>query len=305
MAIDFAGGGGTVNVGKGTFSPITFTDGLTLVGSGPDTIITGTIDDNTNTSLIRAYANSPGFAHPLRVQRLNLRGKALPGTRGTEVVLRDQNQSSLDTFSNNWFTLAKDSTGSVRGLYSANSYAPLVLNHNSFVHTQYGVLLETGSGSGSIFGASSITGNLFDHLQRAPNPVGFGNAIQVSVNSPGPLTAGGQDFSGNRFVYDDAENSVAFEYNGHGGTSDNGLPTLIGYHWNNLEHVDVGVLNETTGGKLSATDVFWGCSQGPDVNPAPGTGSKSCADAYGDPAITYTTPWLEGPAPLKTPGAGA
>jgi hypothetical protein len=307
-------GGGTVNVGKGTFAgPVSITtDGLTLNGSGQGTISTGTIDDSTSTSLIYAYKNSPGFTHPLTIQNLNLRGTVLAGKRGSEITLKDQNQNNLDTITNNWFTVASGTQGSVRGLYSYNSYAPLVLNRNTFSHTQYGVLLETGGGSGSTtFGSNTITYNLFDHLTKAPSPLGaVAAAIQLSIDNPGPATAEAQNYSDNTFVFDNNQvNSTGLDVYGHGSgptaTSNNGLPTTIEFHSNNLTGVALGVLNETTQGPMSATDTFWGCSQGPDVNPASDTdtGANGCADVYGAPAYTYTTPYLTGPAHLEEVGA--
>jgi len=308
-------GGGTVNVGKGTFSSVIIaTDGLTLNGSGQGTVIAGTISDSgtsstppCSSSLICAYKNSPGFAHPLRIQNFALLGTVPSGTRGSEITLKDQNMNNLDTITNNWFKVSSTSQGSIRGLYSYNSYAPLVLNRNTFTHTQYGALLETGGGTGTTFFASNtITGNLFDHLVKAPSAPSAGvTAIAVSIDNPGPTTSGGQDYSGNSFVYDDnVINATGLDVYGHGSPSNNGLATTIQFHSNNLNHVDLGVINETTSGPISATDTFWGCAQGPDVNPAPGTGTNACADAdSANPAVTYTNPFLTGPAHLEEVGA--
>jgi hypothetical protein len=301
-AANAAGGGGTVNVGKGTFGPVTLSDGITLLGSGHDTIIAGTVSE-PNTSLIYAFASAPGFSHPLRISSINLSATAAPGTRGNEITLRDQNRDSLDTITNTWFTVASGSQGSVRGLYTYNSYAPLVLTRSTFSRTQDGILLETGGGTGTMFGASSINYNLFDHLKRAPAPLGFVTAIQVSIDNPGPMTAGAQDFSRNNFVFDDSEGTTGLEVNGHGMPSDNGLPTTIGFHSNNLDHTDLGVLNETEG-QLSATDTWWGCPTGPDVNPAMGAGSNGCAELVGDPAVTFWTPWLTSKAPISVGATG-
>jgi hypothetical protein len=63
------------------------------------------------------------------------------------------------------------------------------------------------------------------------------------------------------------------------------------------------VLNETEG-MLSATDTWWGCPTGPDVNPASGTGTNACTDLFGDPAVTFWTPWLTSKATLPTGASG-
>ena len=308
------GGGGTVNVGKGTFSPISITtDGLLLNGSGPGTIIAGTVDDNSNPQhyLIRAFKSTPGFAHQLRVQNLTLLGTAAAGHRGSEFNLRDQNQNNLDTITNVWFAVASDSRGSVRALYAYNSYAPLVFTRNTMAHTQYGLLLETGGGSGTtMFEANSITYNLFD-LKLAPSAISHSgvSGIQVSIDNPGPTTSGAQDYSSNAFTYSDGDvNTVGLLVNGHTTgtpccTSTNGLPTTIGFHSNNLGHVDAGVVNQVAAA-LTATDTFWGCSTGPDVgSPTPTSGSNACADADQAPGTIYTDPFLTSPAHLEEVGA--
>jgi hypothetical protein len=218
-AVTFANGGGTVNVGDGTYNPVTLSDGLTLIGSGHGTIIAGPVDETApGTSLIRAYADNPGFLHPLTIQGFDLQGTAAAGHRGSEITLKDQNQYSLDTITNNEFSVSKDSQGSVRGLWEYNSYAPLVLTHNSFEKTQYGVLLETGGGTGlTMFGANTISDNDFDHLAKAPAPLGAVAAvIQVSISNPGPAKAGAQDYSGNSIEFDPKEtNSTALDVYGH------------------------------------------------------------------------------------------
>jgi hypothetical protein len=274
-AVDFAGEGGTVNVGPGTYDEhLTITNGVTLRGSGNETVIEGTL----TAPLIDVNLATSATATPVTIQQLRLEATSAAGT-GYLMVIKDRNPSSLDTVSG--LDFQDNATQRDYGLDNENSTAAVTVTDNTFSGMAVGVLVDVNSETSSgALGADFVTGNSFNKLvgvTKAPK------GIDVSINTGnGNPDAAAQVFDGNQFSFDGSgfPGSTAIAIDGSGPIGQ------VAAHDNNFNSQDVGVTNASSS-NVGATDNWWGCPDGP-------TGTQDhCASVSGP--VSYN-PWLEHPS---------
>jgi hypothetical protein len=274
-AVNYAGAGGTVNVGPGHYAQhVVLQNGVTLRGSGHDTVITG----NLTTPLISlGFTAGSTSQFPVTIEYLALEATSGSAT-GYMVYVKDRNPANVDTISNVWFT-EKNPAGVTPqrdyGLYNVNSTATLSLTNNTLRGMSVGMIIEANAGNVSgPLGADYVNDNRFDNLVS----VGAGKVakgIDVSVNGANSSVAS-QVFDGNEFDFDtDTGSAIIVEGGATVGS--------VSAHDNGFDGPEFGVNVASGSGNVDATDNWWGCSAGPLG------AQKECSKVFG--SVSYT-PWL-------------
>ncbi|HEV2369550.1 MAG TPA: hypothetical protein VGR90_06720, partial [Acidimicrobiales bacterium] len=236
-AVNYAGAGGTVNVGEGTFDEhVSIPYGLTLRGSGNATQIEGDLSApliNDNTTAVTT--NTP----PLTIEDLTLKASSATGSAaqpGYLMVVKDRNSGNLDRISNITFTEDKPALRDY-GLDNENSTAALAITSNTFHGMGVGVLIDVNSASSSgNLGADLVTANDFDQLATFGTKLPKGIALSINTSSGNP-SAGAQVFDGNVFNY---KGGTAISVAGSGPVG------VVSSHDDNFQGQDYGVNNMST-----------------------------------------------------------
>lgn len=277
VAVDYAGPGGTVNVGPGQYAEhVSIQHGLTLRGAGQDTVITGAL----GTPLITVGGATPAPESPVTIRDLSLDAASGSGP-GFAMVVKDRNPANLDSISNVLFS-ESGATQRDDGLLNENSTAIVSATGDTFRGMSVGMLIDVNSASASgTLGADLVSDDRFDHLVGVGKaPKGIDVSINTSAGNPGSES---QVFQGDDFDFDTGS---AIELDGAGPIGS------VSAHENNFDGPAFGVNNASsnTSNNVNGTDEWWGCPDGPN-----GT-QGHCSAVNG--SVSYT-PWLTAAAPNR------